>query len=241
MVLRRNDLGAVVLLALLLAGCSASTELSDPPAGVPLSHLSLKAGFGPELLLGDVYLVPEDSLILRATVEGYPADYGIPSITATDTAALQPRNDGTAAVRRSGELNLTVVAQPKVASGRTPVLTANARLHVACTADMRAGVSLTVLDAISGAPVAFLSTRRIRATSASRVDSIVVSPSGSLVQGGVIPIGEGRWMLAMETPGIWSVAVEADEYRAWLGEGIAVTRGICHVITQRVVAKLQRR
>ncbi|MCM2317162.1 MAG: hypothetical protein NDJ92_18605, partial [Thermoanaerobaculia bacterium] len=152
----RNDLRAIAASACLLASCTAFIEPSDPSPGIPLSHLSLKAGLGPELLLGDTYLTPPDSLILRATVEGHPDDYGIPVITATDTAALQSRNDGTAVVRRPGEVNLTVVAQPKVVSARTPVLSANARLHVACTADMRAGVNLTVLDSLSGAPVATL-------------------------------------------------------------------------------------
>lgn len=241
MALRHNDLRAAAILTFLLSGCAASTEPSDPPESVPVPHLSLRTDFGLELLQGEINLTPGDSLILRATVEGTPADYGVPWITATDTAALQPRNDGTAVVRRSGELNLTVVAQPKVATSRTPVLSANARLHVSCTAEMRAGIILTIFDSISGAPVASLSTRRIRATSDSRVDSIVVSPSGSLVQGGVMPIGEGWWAFAMETPGIWSVEVEADDYRTWRGEGVAVTRGICHVITARVVAKLQRR
>lgn len=241
MVLRHNDLRWIAICALLLAGCSAFTDPSDPSEGVPLSHLSLKAGFGPELLQGDVYLTPEDSLILRATVEGHPEDYGVPSITATDTAALLPRSDGTAVVRRSGELNLMVTAQPKVPSARTPLLSANARLHVVCTAEMRAGVDLTVVDAMSGAPVAPLSTRRIRASSAIREDSIVVSPSGSLVVSGVFPAGEGRWAFAMETPGTWSVEIEADDYRTWRRDGIVVPRGVCHVITQRVEAKLQRR
>jgi hypothetical protein len=241
MALCRNDLRAIAASAFLLASCSAFIEPSDPSPGIPLSHLSLKAGFGPELLLGDVHLVPGDSLILKATVEGYPADYGVPSITATDTAALQSRNDGTAVVRRPGEVNLTVVALPKVVSARTPVLSANARLHVACTADMRAGVNLTFLDSMSGAPVATLSTRRIRATSASRVDSIVVSPSGALILGGVWLTGEGRWAFAMESPGTWSVDVEADGYRVWRGDGIVVSRGICHVIAVNVTARLAPR
>ncbi len=241
MALRHNDLRAIAVFACVLAGCSASTEPSDSPDSVPVPHLSLRTDFGLELLQGEVNLTPGDSLILLATVEGSPADYGVPWITATDTAALQPRHDGTALVRRSGELSLTVTAVPKVPSARTPLLSASARLRLVCTAEMRAGILLTVLDSISGAPVTTLSTRRIRATSASRVDSAIVSPSGSLTLAGVIPTGDGLWGFAMESAGIWSVEVEADGYRAWRGDGIAVSGGLCHVITQRVVARLLRR
>jgi len=241
MALRHNGLRVVAFFACLLAGCSASTEPSDPPESTALSHLSLKAGSGPELLLGDIHLVPGDSLILRATVVGYPADYGVPSISATDTSALHPRNDGTAVVRRTGELSLTVVALPKVVSARTPVLSANARLHLACTAEMRAGIILTVVDSATGSPVASETTRRIRASSSTRVDSIVVSPSGSFVLGGVIPIGDGLWGFARESSGSWSVEVEAAGHRPWRTDGIVVSEGLCHVITQPVVAKLQRR
>ena len=78
MALRHNDLRAIAVFACVLAGCSASTEPSDSPDSVPVPHLSLRTDFGLELLQGEVNLTPGDSLILLATVEGSPADYGVP-------------------------------------------------------------------------------------------------------------------------------------------------------------------
>lgn len=229
MVLRHNDLGAVAIFALLLAGCSASTEPSDPPARVPLSQLSLRAGFGPELLLGDTYLTAPDSLILRATVEGYPAEYGVPTIAATDTAALELRHDGTAAVRRPGDLNLTVTALPKVLSARTPVLSANARLHVVCTAEMRAGLVLTLEDSLAGQPLVGAGSMRLRVTSPAFTDSLIA------------PTLTAGWGTACERPGTYSVTADVDGYQPWRRDNIQFSHGICHVMTQRVVDKLQRR
>src|SRR3972149_902744 len=155
MALRRNVLCLCAFLACALVACSASTDPSvELSKSVPQSHLSLRADFGPELLLGEVFLVPPDSLILRAAVLGNPEDYGVPVITASDTAALAPRADGTAAVRQPGELILTVTALPKIPSARSPLLSANARLHVICTMEARPGLTLTLQDSTSGQPLA---------------------------------------------------------------------------------------
>lgn len=229
MALRHNDLRAVAVFACVLAGCSASTEPSDPPESAPVPHLSLRTDFGLELLQGEINLTPGDSLILRATVEGSPADYGVPWITATDTAALQPRSDGTALVRRSGELNLTVTALPKVPSARTPPLSANARLYVIGTADMRPGLVLVLEDSLSGQPLAGAGSMRLRVTSPAFTDSLIA------------PTLTAGWGTAWERSGTYSVTADVDGYQPWRRDGIEVSHGICHVITRRVAAKLQRR
>lgn len=229
MILRRNNLGAIAILTLLLAGCSASVEPADPPPSVPPSHLSLRTDSGLELLQGEINLVPGDSLILRATVVGSPGDYGVPAITATDPAVLESRADGTAAVRRAGELNLSIIALPKVVSPRTPVLSANTRLRLLCTLEMRAGLSLALEDSMSGQPLSGTGSMRLRATSPVFTDSLVAP---TLIAG---------WSTAWERPGTYSVTADVDGYQPWRRDGIAVSSGLCHVITQRVVAKLQRR
>lgn len=230
MSLRYNDLRTSAIFACLLAGCFGSTEpSSEPPESVPRSTLSLRADFGPELLAGDIHLTPGDSLILRATVVGSPADYGVPAISATDTAALVLRQDGSAVVRRTGELNLTVTARPKVPSARSPLLSANARLYVVCTLEMRPGIRLTLQDSASGQPLSGTGTLRLRVTSPTFADSLIA------------PMLISAWASVWERADTYSLTADVDGYQPWRRDGIAVSRGICHVMTQPVVAKLQRR
>lgn len=166
---------------------------------------------------------------MSATVVGNPADYRVPSITATDTAALEPRNDGKAAVRRPGDLNLTVTALPKVPSARTPILSATARVHVVCTMDMRPGLVLSLEDSLAGQSLSGTGGMRLRVTSLAYTDSLIA------------PTLTAGWGTACERSGIFSVTADVDGYQPWRRDGIEVSHGICHVITQRVVAKLQRR
>lgn len=229
MALRHNGLRTVAIFACFLAGCSASTEPADPPENLSLSHLSLRTDFGLELLQGEIYLVPGDSLSLRATVEGSPSDYGVPAISATDPAVIESRADGTAAVRSSGDLNLTVTALPRVPSARRPLLTAHTRLHVICTADMRPGFVLTLVDSLSDQPISGAGSMRLLITSPVYSDSLIA------------PTLSAGWATAWERPGIYSVTADVDGYQPWRRDGVAVSHGICHVITARVVAKLQRR
>lgn len=229
MILRHNNLGATAILTLLLAGCSVSVEPADPPASVPPSHLSLRTDSGLELLQGEINLVPGDSLILRATVVGSPGDYGVPAITATDPAMLESRPDGTAAVRRAGELNLSIIALPKVASPRTPVLSANTRLRLLCTLEMRPGISLALEDSASGQALNGTGSMRLRITSPAFADSLIAP---TLIAG---------WSTAWERSGTYSVTADVDGYQPWRRDAIVVSSGLCHVITQRVVAKLQRK
>jgi hypothetical protein len=230
MALRHNDLGALAICALLMAGCSASTEPPvEPPGIVPQSQLSLRADVGPELLSAEVFLVPSDSLILRATVQGTPDDYGVPVISASDTTALERRNDGTAAVRHPGDLILTVTALPKVMSARSPVLSATARLHVMCTAEARAGLTLTLQDSATGQPLAGSGSMRLRATSVAYADSVTA------------PFLMSSWTTAWERPGTYAVTADVDGYQPWRRDNVEVSHGICHVRTAVVLAKLQRR
>ncbi len=221
------------------AACSLPSSIDSPPADAPPAHLTLRVkGWDMDLDGREVNLVPNDSLRLHAFVENRPDAYSTPVISASDPTILEPLSDGTYNVRHFGTLNLTATALAKSPSQQPQVLTATAKINLACTAEMRPGIVLTVLDSVSGAPMALERTRRVRATSASRVDSVAVLPSGSLILGGVIPIGDGRWGFAMENPGIWSVEVEVEGHRAWRQDGIAVSRGLCHVITTNVAARL---
>lgn len=229
MVLHRNDLGAISVIALLLAGCSVSVEPADPSAIVPLSHLSLRTDSGLELLQGEINLVPGDSLLLRATVVGSPGDYGVPTITASDPAVLESRPDGTAAVRRAGELNLSLIALPKIASPRTPVLSANTRLRLLCTMEMRPGLSLALQDSVSGQSLSGTGSMKLRVTSPAFTDSLVAP---TLIAG---------WSTAWERSGTYSLTADVDGYQPWRRDAVVVSSGLCHVITQRVVAKLQRK
>ncbi|MBI5601172.1 MAG: hypothetical protein HY944_06360 [Gemmatimonadetes bacterium] len=242
MLLRRKHLRSSCLLAFVAtAACDLPVVVHTPPAETPPAHLRLHVvDWGQDLNGSEIYLTPNDSLRLRAVVENRPDVYGTPVISASDPTILELLSDGTYNVRHFGTLELTATALAKAPQVQPQRLTATAKINLVCTAEMRPGIVLTVRDSLSGALVPSLGTRRIRAASATRVDSIVVSPTGSLVLGGgAYPAGEGLWAFAMESAGVWSVDVEADGYRAWRGEGIAVSRGVCHVITVRVTARLR--
>ncbi|MFA6168143.1 MAG: hypothetical protein WC700_16080 [Gemmatimonadaceae bacterium] len=229
MTLCRNVLRVFAFAAYGLVACSASTDSSvAPPGSTPQSHLSLRADFGPDLILGDIHMAAPDSLILRAAVVGNPADYGVPSITATDSTALEIRGDGTAAVRHIGELNLTAVALPKSPSARTPTLVAKTRLHLACTLELRAGIYLLLHDSATGQPPQGSGTMRLRATSGTFSDSVTA------------PLLMGAWGAAWERPGTYSVSAQVDGYQPWRRDNIEVTHGLCHVRAVTVLAKLQR-
>jgi len=213
-----------------MCACSASTAPSvDPPGSVRQSHLSLRADVGPELLFAEVSMVPSDSLILRATVQGKPEDYGVPVISASDTTALERRNDGTATVRHPGDLILTVTALPKVASASSPLLSGTARLHVMCTAEARPGLALTLQDSATGQPLAGSGSMRLRAISVAYSDSTTA------------PFLMSSWSTAWERPGTYAVTAGVDAYQPWRRDNVEVSRGICHVRTAHVLARLQRR
>ncbi|MHB8838116.1 MAG: hypothetical protein ACYC7F_04105 [Gemmatimonadaceae bacterium] len=224
----------MILLSALVTGCflapSEQRPTTDPLVSVPLSRLSLRANLTLELISRETSLVPGDSLILAATVEGEPAEYLAPVITATDPSLLERRADGSVAVRRQAELNLTVTALPKSPpTERYPVLVAEARVHLVCTAELRAGIYLLLQDSLSGQPPQGSGTMRLRVTSGAYADSLNA------------PLLMGAWGTAWERAGTYSVRADVDGYQPWRRDDVVVTRGICHARTVQLVAKLQRR
>jgi hypothetical protein len=210
---------------------------TNPPAVQPHLRVQVK-GLDLDLAGREITLTPGDSLVVQAFVENRPEAYGVPEISASDPSMIERLSDGTYIVRRAGTLNLTATAFAKSSSEQPPLLMESARINIACTADMRAGLVLAVRDSVSGASVANEKTRRVRATGATRVDSATVSPTGALVTSGVFPGGDGRWSLAWESAGTWSVEIDADGYGPWRQDGIVVPRGICHVMTVNITARL---
>ncbi len=217
-----------VLLATTVLATACTTPLDSGGFTPPASQLSLRAGTL-DVSGKEIYLVAYDSLILRATVGGDPDAYQAPMITATNASALINRADGSALVRIPAFLDLTATAVPKANVGGRAVLTTTAKLHLACTAEGRAAVSVTLRDFTTGTAPTGPGTVRIRVTAAGFVDSI----SG--------PIGAIQWPAAIERVGTYAVDVDADGYLPWRQDSIVVTKGLCHIFGQSVTAVLIRR
>jgi len=232
----------IVRIPALFAG-AAALSCADIVETHPTSvqpHIRIQtSGLDLDLAGREITLGAGDSLLLVAVVEHRPEAYDVPEIKAADPSMLERVGDGIYNVRRTGTLDVTATAFAKSPTEQPRFLMESARINAACTLEMRAGILLTVRDSITGTIVMSDKTRRIRATSASRTDSAVVSPSGTPTFSGVVPAGDGRWALAMENAGSWTVQMEADGYRLWRQDGIVVTRGLCHVKTLNVTARLQ--
>ena len=214
-------------MACVAAGCSDVTGAKDDG---PVTRLSLRANGLPELTGREFTVAADDSLIIRATVEGNPDAYGTPVLSASIPAALTLRGDGTAAVRYAAPLVLTATAAAKSPSSRTPTLYAGATLNVACTMEARPGLSLTLQDSATGLAPSGAGGMRLRATNGTYSDSLVVPLS----------LG-GSWSMAWERRGTFTVTIDADGYLPWRRDDIVVTGGLCHVYATRVTARLQRK
>jgi len=190
--------------------------------------LTLRAG-SLDVSFREINLVAGDSLILRATVESDPEAYQTPVITATNGSALIPRPDGSAEVRIPVFLDVTATAAPKANFASRPALTTKAKLTLACTAEGRLAVWLTLRDATTGVAPTGPGNVRLRVTGDAFADSIAG------------PIGEIGWGTGMERVGTYSVAIDADSYQPWRQDSIVVTRGLCHIYSQRITAMLIRR
>ena len=70
---------------------------------------------------------------------------------------------------------------------------------------------------------------RIRLSDGVRTDSLITTMT------------IGGWGGAFERAGIFMATIDADGFFPWRQDGIVVTRGLCHVRTVRVTARLVRR
>lgn len=223
-----NNLRAIILAALVAPGCADVAGGPEGAGDAPAARLSLRANSWPELTGRELTVTAEDSVIIRASVEGNPEAYGVPVLAASIPAALELRGDGSAAVRYPAPLVLTATATAKAPSTRPATLSAAATLNLACTMEARPGIALTLLDSVSGQPVSGTGGLRLRATSGTWADSLVMRTIYHI------------WSTAHERRGTYSVTADVDGYRPWRADGIVVTGGLCHVHTTPVVARLTR-
>lgn len=94
----------------------------------------------------------------------------------------------------------------------------------ACTTEFVYGVTVTVLDADSGEPIAEGATLTIR--DAGYVEVVTQTVDGRTLSG------------AGERPGRYSLTVERPGYGAWVQDGVVVIRGDCHVTPATLEARL---
>ena len=100
-----------------------------------------------------------------------------------------------------------------------------------CTADVRPAVIVEIRDARTAAALAYDARGVIR--DGAYVDSLTPYESSTADQRDLFSRQAGY-----ERPGTYTVEVQRVGYRAWTTSGVRVTKGVCHVDTQRVRADL---
>lgn len=93
-----------------------------------------------------------------------------------------------------------------------------------CTTEFVYGVTVTVLDADTGDPIADGATLTIR--DSGYVEVVAQSFDGRTLSG------------AGERPGRYSLGVERAGYQEWTQDGVVVIRGDCHVTPASTEARL---
>jgi hypothetical protein len=99
---------------------------------------------------------------------------------------------------------------------------------VVCTLEARSSFAVTAVDSMSGAPIRGAT---VRVTEGAFSDTLVAQPSGTNPYSGVV----------YERGGTYAVSVSHPDYRPWQRAAVTVTRDQCHVQTQQLTARLQRR
>ena len=97
-----------------------------------------------------------------------------------------------------------------------------------CTALFAYGITVTVVDSVSGAFAAPGAT--VIASDGAYADSVIV-PNTASASGGI--------GLAGERAGTYTVTVRKAGYKTWTKNGIVVTKDECHVKGVAITAKLQ--
>jgi len=102
---------------------------------------------------------------------------------------------------------------------------------VICTADYRYGLSVSVVDSVTG--VAVPRPLLIVATEGAYSDTAMAAR-----QTGDVPFT--AWPLVGERAGTYAVLVRAPGYQDWQRSGVRVDRDLCHVIPVALTARLRR-
>jgi hypothetical protein len=208
------------------AACGSLTGADDSRSP---SYIDLRVDPGPALNGTTISYGAGDSLIVRATVIGDPAAYATPTISAADASMIESRPDGSARVLRPADIAFTATATARSTRTRPAMLQATGRLVLTCTMVAYAGLSLQMVDSASGVAPSGLGVMRLKVTDGVYVDSL---NTVTLI---------GSWASAWERAGTFIATVDADGYLPWRKDGIVVTRGLCHVRTTAVTARLVRR
>lgn len=215
-----------IALALPGTACGSLTGAADSTSD---SYLSLRVDPGPAINGQNIYFTAGDSLVIRASVIGDPDSYETPSVSAADPTMIVRRSDGSARVLRPATLALTATATAKSSRTRPAVLEATGTLTLLCQMYAAAGVTLTLVDSVSGAAPSGPGTVLLKVTDGTYSDSLRTL---TLI---------GFWGAAFERVGTYTATVDADGYQPWRKDGIVVTRGLCHVRPVSVTARLVRR
>jgi hypothetical protein len=217
-------LSGVGLAGIMLAGCSdGNTQPWSVAPDQPASLRVVANGFPS----GVVFTNPENRVQLSVSVSD-----GRGQVISGVHPELSTRNVNVAAVDSAGWLAPTGFGSTYViarlnSGGRELVdsIPVSVPSGIACTADFRFGLNLTLTDSTTGALVT--TSADIRAEDAGFVDEV------RGLQG-------GRWWTAGERAGTYRLTVRAAGYRDWTRSGIVIGRDVCHVIPVAVTAKLVR-
>ena len=103
-----------------------------------------------------------------------------------------------------------------------------------CTADYRYGLTVAVVDSVTGVPPA---SAVLIARSGAFVDSVGPATPHPVVQNGPPVL---LLFSAGERAGTYDLTVRAPGYRDWTRNGVNVTEDECHVRLTKVTARLQQ-
>lgn len=97
---------------------------------------------------------------------------------------------------------------------------------IQCTEELRAGITVEVVDRSTGQPLADEATLTLR--EADYVETWTEAFDGRTLAG------------AWERAGTYQVAVALDGYHIWIGSSVVVTTDVCHVHPVALRAEMER-
>lgn len=130
--------------------------------------------------------------------------------------------------------SLTVVAAAfLVGCGAAETVSAPAdELDLLCTGVIQAGIVVEVVDARTGAPAARGAVGAVR--DGAFIDSLRPAVTRGTPPADTLLSLQG----AFERPGSYEVTIAREGFRPWSQSGVVVSRGVCHVNTVTVTARL---
>ena len=102
---------------------------------------------------------------------------------------------------------------------------------IACTADYRYGLNVTVVDSLTGIAVA-------RPLLITVTEGTFADTSQAARSPGDFPFTS--WPLSGERAGSYTVRVRAAGYQDWQQNGVRVSRDVCHVMPVALTARLKK-